>query len=95
MTQATEGARVAPSVAAPPFGSGRLETTTLGPFELADGTRLPELVGRVSAKKWDADFLACTLAAIAAAKGQPAIAEAVLELTPEVAEDFMKWFYER
>jgi len=58
-------------------------------------SRLPELVGRVSAKKWDADFLACTLAAIAAAKGQPAIAEAVLELTPEVAEDFMKWFYER
>ena len=44
MTQATEGARVAPSVAAPPFGSGRLETTTLGSFELADGTRLPELV---------------------------------------------------
>jgi hypothetical protein len=57
--------------------------------------QLPELVGRVAHRKWDAGFLVCALSAIAAAKGEPAIAEAVLELTPEVAEDFMKWFYER
>ncbi len=37
----------------------------------------------------------CALAAIAAAKGQASVAEAVMELTPEIAEEFMAWFYER
>lgn len=58
-------------------------------------SRLPALVAAASAKEWDATFLSCTLAAIAASKGQVAIAEAVLELSPEVAEEFMEWFYER
>jgi hypothetical protein len=31
------------------------------------------------------------LAAIAAASGQPAVAEAALELTTEVAEEFLAW----
>ena len=43
MTQAAEGVATALS-ASPPFGTGRLETTGLGPFVLGDGTRLPELV---------------------------------------------------
>jgi hypothetical protein len=52
-------------------------------------------VAAASDKPWEPDFLACTLAAIAVAKGQPAMAEAALELTPEVAGEFMVWFFER
>jgi homoserine O-acetyltransferase len=44
MSQTVEGAGAAPSTTLPAFGSGRLETTALGPFVLGDGTRLPELV---------------------------------------------------
>ena len=44
MTQTVEGVAAAPSTAAPAFGSGRLQSTALGPFVLGDGTRLPELV---------------------------------------------------
>jgi hypothetical protein len=53
--------------------------------------RLPELVARASAPAWSDDLLACSLAAIAAAKGQPSMAEAILELTPEVSEQFLLW----
>lgn len=58
-------------------------------------SRLPALVAAASAREWDADFLSCALSAIAAAKGQPTVAEAVQELSPEVAEEFMQWFFER
>lgn len=57
--------------------------------------QLPALVAAASNRCWEPDFLASTLAAVAAAKGQPAVAEAVLELTPEVAQEFMEWFFER
>jgi hypothetical protein len=57
--------------------------------------QLPALVAAASNRSWEPDFLACTLAAVTAAKGQPAVAEAVLELTPEVAQEFMEWFFER
>jgi hypothetical protein len=57
--------------------------------------QLPALVAAASNRSWDPGFLVCTLAAVAAAKGQPAVAEAVLELTPEVAQEFMEWFSER
>jgi len=57
--------------------------------------QLPALVAAASNRSWEPGFLACTLAAVAAAKGQPAVAEAVLELTPEVAQEFMEWFFER
>lgn len=57
--------------------------------------RLPSLVAAASSREWDADFLACALSAIAVSKGQTAVAEAVLELTPDVAEEFMEWFFER
>jgi len=54
--------------------------------------RLPSLVAAASLRTWDAGFLACALSAIAAAKGQPEIAEAVLELTSaEAASDFLEW----
>jgi hypothetical protein len=35
------------------------------------------------------------LSAVAAAKGSGIVAEAVQELSPEVAEEFMEWFYNR
>jgi homoserine O-acetyltransferase len=44
MTQTVEGAAAAPSTPAPAFGTGREQTTDLGPFVLGDGTRLPGLV---------------------------------------------------
>jgi hypothetical protein len=67
----------------------------LRPAYFGSLAQLPGLVAAASNRSWDPDFLACTLAAVAAAKGQPAVAEAVLELTPEVAREFMKWFFER
>lgn len=58
-------------------------------------SRLPALVAAAATRQWDEGFLRCALSAVAAAKGQPAVAEAVLELSPEVASEFMEWFYER
>ncbi len=57
--------------------------------------RLPALVAAAASRQWDEAFLRCALSALAAAKGQPAVAEAVLELSPEVAGVFMEWFYAR
>ena len=58
-------------------------------------SRLPSLVAAAAPRQWDEDFLLCALSAIAAAKGQTGVAEAVLELSPEVAEEFMEWFFAR
>ena len=58
-------------------------------------SRLPALVAAAATREWQADFLVCALSAIAAAKGEPSVAEAVLELTPDVADDFMEWFFNR
>ena len=57
--------------------------------------RLPTLVAAAASRIWDERFLRCALAAVAAAKGQPAVAEVILELSPEVASEFTKWFYKR
>jgi len=57
--------------------------------------QLPSLVAQASTRSWDPGFLACTLAAVAVAKGQPGVAEAALELTPEVAQEFLEWFFQR
>ena len=57
--------------------------------------RLPSLVAAASLRDWDAEFLQCALSAIAAAKGEAKIAEAIQELSPTVADEFMEWFYER
>jgi hypothetical protein len=57
--------------------------------------RLPNLVAAASAREWDSAFLACALSSIAASKGQTVVAEAVQELTSDVAEEFMEWFIER
>ena len=57
--------------------------------------KLPSLVAAASAREWDEDFLVCALSAIAASKGFATVAEAMQELTPEVAREFMEWFIER
>jgi hypothetical protein len=57
--------------------------------------RVPSLVAAAADREWDGSTLACTLSAIAAAKGYGAVAEAVQELTPDVATEFMEWFFKR
>ena len=58
-------------------------------------SQLPSLVAAAASRSWDASFLSCALSAIAAAKGQPTVAEAVLEMSPDTAEEFMEWFLNR
>lgn len=67
----------------------------LAPAYFGALSKLPALVAAASSREWDAEFLQCALSAIAVAKGQAAVAEAVQELSPEVAEEFMEWFFER
>jgi hypothetical protein len=56
---------------------------------------LPLLAARSLEGRDDPDLLQCACAAIAAAKGQARVAEAMLELSPEVAAQFMVWFHEQ
>lgn len=58
-------------------------------------SRMPAIVAAAAAREWDNSFLSCTLSAIAASKGQYIVAEALLELSPETAGEFMQWFYGR
>jgi hypothetical protein len=55
--------------------------------------QLPGLVGAAASRQWDEGFLCCALSAVAAAKGFPSVAEAVQEITPKVAGEFLEWFY--
>ncbi|MDR3157537.1 MAG: hypothetical protein LBU11_00690 [Zoogloeaceae bacterium] len=78
----------------------RQKNSTEIPEDLADAyfsslARLPHLVSEASNRPWDHVFLRCALSAIAVAKGHPAIAEAITELSTEVAADFVQWFHER
>lgn len=57
--------------------------------------RLPTLVATAASREWDEGFARCALAAIAAAKGAHSLAEAVLELSPDVLADFTEWLNER
>lgn len=57
--------------------------------------RLPSLAGAAAVQSWDSEFTACVLAAVAAAKGDVKVAEAAMELTPNVAQQFLEWFYEQ
>jgi hypothetical protein len=53
---------------------------------------LPRLVAQAAASAWEPGFAACALAAVAVAKGQHAVAEAVLEMSsPEIAREFIEW----
>jgi hypothetical protein len=57
--------------------------------------RLPQLVAAAANREWDESLLSCALAAVAASKGFASVAEALLELNTEVAEDFLKWHLDR
>jgi hypothetical protein len=75
----------------------RVKTATEPPEDLRSAyfeslARLPGLVAAAATRNWEPGFLACALSAIAAAKGQPMVAEAVLEMSePEVAQEFLEW----
>ena len=56
---------------------------------------LPRLVAAAAVRAWDDEFLACALAALAAVKGPADVAEAALEMTPDVARDFLGWLDDR
>lgn len=51
---------------------------------------VPLLVGRAGGGIWDHWYCGAALAAIAAAKGFPSLAEALLELDPSSVEDLLK-----
>jgi hypothetical protein len=53
--------------------------------------QLPALAAAAAVRPWDGDMVACVLAAIAAAKGDPAVAEAALELSPDGAASYLQW----
>jgi hypothetical protein len=56
---------------------------------------LPSLVAKAAEREWDEGLLVSALSAVAAAKGFGNVAEAVLEMTPDVADEFMEWFFSR
>jgi len=57
--------------------------------------RLPTLVAVAATAKLDPEFVACCMAAVAIAQGQPAMAEAALELNPEIAGQYLEWLAEQ
>ena len=59
-------------------------------------SRIPALVANIEEKQWSTAFTACVLSATAAAKGQHALAEALLELaSSDTVGEFLEWSYER
>ena len=56
---------------------------------------VPTIVAVASGRDWDEMFCRSAAAALCAAKGQIALAEALLELSPDVVPDFFKWLKER
>lgn len=57
--------------------------------------QLPALAGAASSRPWDADKVAGVLAAIAVVKGDVAVAEAALELSPGRAASYLQWLADR
>jgi hypothetical protein len=57
--------------------------------------KMPSLLHEKLRFSQDDDFVRCGLAAVAAASGKHAMAEAILELTPDVSAEFLEWFYSR
>lgn len=66
----------------------------LEPAYSAALARLPMLVAEAATEPWTPELLSCALAAIAAAKGSASVAEAVLELSPKVADEFLEWLHD-
>lgn len=58
--------------------------------------RIPALVANASEKPWSAAFTSCVLSAIAAAKAQHELAEALLEFaSPDLVVEFLERSYDR
>jgi hypothetical protein len=57
--------------------------------------QLPSLVAAAADREWDEALLSSALSAIAAAKGNGKVAEAIQELNASVAEEFMDWLFNR
>jgi hypothetical protein len=57
--------------------------------------QLPALAGAAADRPWDDTMLRATLAATAAAKESVDLAEAILEMTPELAPEFLEWSINR
>jgi hypothetical protein len=53
-------------------------------------SRIPELVGIASRSNWDHWYCGAALSAVAAAKGFPELAEALLELDPDTVKDLLR-----
>jgi hypothetical protein len=65
------------------------------PSELCDAYfaalhQMPALAGAAAGAQWDEGHCRAVAAAIAAAKGQPTLARAILELDPDTIRDFMQ-----
>ena len=59
-------------------------------------SRLPALIAQASSREWSPGFAACALSAVAAAKGQHTLAEAILEMSSsEVAQEFLQWYFDQ
>ena len=56
---------------------------------------MPQLVCAAASNEWDEAFLQVALSALAVGKGFVVVAEAVQELSQEVASEFLDWFGER
>ena len=67
----------------------------LEPAYFAALHQLPSLVAAAAGGRWEPEFLGCCMAALAVAHGQASMAEAALELTPQLAEEFLQWSSER
>lgn len=57
--------------------------------------RLPALAVLALARPRDESVLSCALSAIAVAHGRPVLAEAILELSPEVEAECVEWLTSR
>jgi hypothetical protein len=59
-------------------------------------SQLPGLVGKASNRPWSSAFTACALSALAVAKEQYGLAEALLEMSStETLDDFLDWSSDR
>ena len=57
--------------------------------------KLPYLVASTVEREWDKNFLVSALSAIAVSKGYGSVANVIMELTPDIANEFLEWFYSR
>lgn len=78
----------------------RINRSVLVPPDLREAyfdslASLPMHAARWAGKAWSDSDLVCVLGAIAAVKGHPAIAEAVIEMTDRNAAEMREWLRER